>query len=134
MKSALTESWLFSNLAPNELAALSRIAQQAAFKKGDFVLRESTANDSLWIIAEGQVGVFKQNESQARATLNPGDLFGEMSWLDGFPASSSIRVESERCVLLRISFKALDDYLANAPDLHVQLLRRFAINLSHRLR
>lgn len=134
VKSTIQNTWLFSDLNSAEIEGLCHIAQTQNFNKGQDIVSAGKNNDSLWIVGEGQVSIYPNGVPIAVAKLESGDIFGEMSWLDGFPAGSTVRVTSPTCTLVRIPFQRLNDVLAASPDLHVQVLRKFAINLSHRLR
>lgn len=133
MQTALQNSWLFSDLTRVELAHLAGVATFEKFADKIALLQAGQKNDSLWIVVSGRVGVHRKNGEQAVATLQAGDIFGEMSWLDGYPASSFV-VADGPCEVVRLRFQKLNEFLDANPELHIQILRKFAINLSHRLR
>lgn len=133
LNAALQNSWLFSDLNFDELTQLAAISSSEKFPDKMTLLQAGQKNDSLWVLVHGQVSVHKKIGEKAVATLEAGDIFGEMSWLDGNPASSFI-VAQGPCEVLRLRFQKLNDFLDGNPELHIQILRKFAINLSHRLR
>lgn len=137
MNHQLTANWLLSDLMPDEAARLYKHALLLTMNAGTSLITANKPNDSLWIIVSGRVGVIAQNdkgvESQV-AELLEGDLAGEMSWLDGHPASASTVVLDQGTQVLRITFHEFEKFLGTHPDAHIQILRKFAINLSHRLR
>lgn len=65
---------------------------------GERLVREGEANDALYLIESGSVGIWRA-EDDARhrlhlATLGPGDSFGEMSALKGEAASATLVAET----------------------------------------
>lgn len=137
MSELVGQCWLLRDLSGNEIEALLSHVEKASFERGDFIIERGRKNDSLWIVVSGEVGVVRPGtESSTRdivKTLGRGDLFGEMSWLDGQSASTSLAA-LDACDVLRIRFKHFDKFLGANPDAHINVLRKFAINLSHRLR
>jgi CRP-like cAMP-binding protein len=135
MKNFLTQNWLLRDLTPVEVEALFLVTTPLKYESGKTLIEAGKTNDSLWIIVSGRVDILnpKVDPSRVLASLGSGELFGEMSWLDGQKASAST-VAGENTQILRISFKDFDQFLGRFPEAHIGILRKFAINLSHRLR
>ncbi len=132
----LRKTWLLNDLDPTELKALADACVETTVSPGKSVLAKDQKNDSLWIVAKGNVAVQdKDNSGVLRrvAELKEGDIFGEMSWLDGQAASTWVTAGAD-CVLLRISFEDFNAILNQYLEAQVQVLKKFAINLSQRLR
>jgi len=132
----LSKTWLLRDLSADEATLLAQFAEKKVCQSGLRILQKGQKNDFLWIIRKGEVEVLvevKPHEEKVLATLGSGDIFGEMSWLDGGPASSTLRAIRD-VEAYRIPFKNLDKFLWDLPDVHINILRKFAINLSHRLR
>ena len=55
------------------------------FSKGDEVFHEGDPGDAAYIVENGSVGIFKTTEGEKihLATMNDGELFGEMAIIDG---------------------------------------------------
>ncbi|MBL4690735.1 MAG: cyclic nucleotide-binding domain-containing protein [Rhodospirillales bacterium] len=55
------------------------------FSKGDEVFHEGDPGDAAYIVENGSVGIFKTIEGEEihLATMNDGELFGEMAIIDG---------------------------------------------------
>jgi CRP-like cAMP-binding protein len=135
MIEVLRQTWLLSDLSAEEAEAVLKRSNLNTRHKGDRVIETGAKNDSIWIVLSGRCGVVAGEGPAMRtvAEIPVGGLFGEMSWLDGQSASASI-VALEKSELIRIRFDDLDAFLAQHPDVHINMLRKFAINLSHRLR
>ena len=136
MEDFIVRAWLLSGLMPEEASSLAKRASKMALNRGIVLVEAGKSNDSLWIIMSGRVGIFAgAGDSQKQvAELSEGDLLGEMSWLDGHPASASAAVLDNGTEVLRIPFREFEKFLGEFPEAHIQILRKFAINLSHRLR
>ncbi len=90
---------LFADWPPH---ALTKVAGQFAFQDcpaGVEVLREGRPNDAFYLVYEGEFGVRKSG--MPVATLGPGDFCGEMSLLQGTPASADVAaLRKGRCLKL----------------------------------
>lgn len=63
---------------------------EARFADGDWLIREGSRTDSLYILISGEVIVLK-GETEIVRVAEPGAVFGEMSALLDLPYSASVR-------------------------------------------
>ena len=135
MNHLLTQNWLLQDLTATESDTLKEYTTPLRYESGKTLIEAGKKNDSLWIIASGKVDIVdaRLDPPKILASLGQGEIFGEMSWLDGQVASAST-VAFEHTQVLRIRFQDFDAFLSKFPDAHIGILRKFAINLSHRLR
>lgn len=127
---------IFSGLGPAALQQLASIASEESFKLGDFVFREGSPGDALYLLLTGKVRISREVAGmgeEALAILAPGDYFGEMSIIDGAPRSADARVH-ERCGLLVIKKADMEDLLFLDKDLAYEILWSWVRTLSARLR
>lgn len=98
------------------------------------VTREGEPADALHIVLEGLLGVrVRSMGSEPIGTLGPGEIVGEMSFIEGLPASATVQaIESSLILSLRRS--VLDEKLAADAPFAARLYRAFARSLSGRLR
>ncbi|MBM3876248.1 MAG: cyclic nucleotide-binding domain-containing protein [Verrucomicrobia bacterium] len=90
---------LFAEWHPQPLLRASSAFTFRDFKPGDRVIEENKANDSFWLVHEGQFEVRVQG--QHKRTLGPGDFCGEISLLRNQPASAQVTaVGAGRCLRL----------------------------------
>jgi CRP-like cAMP-binding protein len=67
------------------------------FEKGDVIFREGDVGDCLYVIREGAVDITLGN--RVLKLMQPGDIFGEMSLIDGEPRSANAVARAETTVI-----------------------------------
>jgi CRP-like cAMP-binding protein len=85
---------LFAGVSRSEIHVVLAACKMQTFLVGDEIFSEGDAGDSLWIIEAGHVEVFKTikgNVDRVLDSFTPGQVFGEMSFLDGSRRSASAR-------------------------------------------
>lgn len=93
----LKKSELFADWVDRELMEASAHFQSNKFQRGDNILTQGQANDSLFLIYEGQVVVSK--DGQIVAELGRGDFFGEISLLRSVPVTADITAATDVIIL-----------------------------------
>jgi len=86
------------------------------FLEGETIFKEGEIGDEIYLIEEGEVEIFKEIEGKEKviAILKKGEVFVEMSVLDGKPRSASARALKD--TVLRIMNKeALIEYIRQNP-------------------
>lgn len=111
---ALRGLTFFADLTDDELEAVAGIVKLQEFKTGATVFSDGEAGDSLYIIKKGEVKACKvapDGELFTLTLMNEGEIFGEMSFLDGRPRSASIIaiMDIELFVIERENFEKLVD-------------------------
>lgn len=76
--------------------------EKRVYPSGALVLREGECGEGLYVIESGYVSVIRETSEGpvVLAERQVGDVFGEMSLIDGAPCSATIRAEEELHVLL----------------------------------
>jgi uncharacterized membrane protein len=88
----LREVKLFALLDDEESESLCSLMETAHFDKGDTVFNAGDAGDSIYIIRSGRVEVYIENYEGHKIILRenePGDVFGDISLLDGGPRTAT---------------------------------------------
>jgi CRP-like cAMP-binding protein len=137
-----TEPWvkscpLFWDMTPAELAEVRHRLASESYPRDEVILREGKSFQVLWIIAQGECEVFKMvrpGVEQRLTILDPGSVFGEMSFFQPAPHSASVRAMTEVEVmrLSREQFASLQEccptvvhkMLINAVRILAERLRR----------
>lgn len=110
----LREMPFFQDLSDNEVAVVSSVVRKQDFKLGDTIFKESEDGQSLYIIRKGEVKACKtapDGELFTLTIMKDGDIFGEMSFLDGRPRSATVVAVSdiETYVIEKKDFETLVD-------------------------
>lgn len=107
------------SLRPDELEQLAEGAPLHLFKAGDAVIRQGEIGASMFVLAEGLLHVFVENEKDKQrvkvAQLTPGEEFGEMSFLTGAPRRATI-VAATDALVFEISKDRLHGILQRRPE------------------
>jgi len=122
---------LFAGFGSAELKRFARNLYPRKHQAQELILKEGEEAVGFYIVSSGQVEVVKNMggpKETVLATLGPGDFFGEMALLDGYPRSACIRAleDGECLVMSRWDFLA---QLKSSPDLAAQVLRTLASRL-----
>ncbi len=123
---------LFSNLDDVELAAIANLCRQRSVPKGSILFYEDDPGTSCYILTDGSVKIVVNSQDGREhilGLLRPGDLFGEMSLLDGEPRSAAA-VAVEESKVLTIQRDEFMSQLKADPTLTLKLL----VVLTRRLR
>jgi PAS domain S-box-containing protein len=84
------------------------------FKSDDIIFLEGDDSRDLYVLASGQVAVFK-GDKKIRELSRPGSLFGEVSFLLGSPRTASVRAKNE-VTLIRIPKEEIELFLDKFPE------------------
>lgn len=118
---------LFEALTKKELEAIRRASQEVNFPAGRIIVTEGETGAAFHLVLEGKAKVI--TGGRTRATLGPGDYFGEMSLIDHGPRSATVKAETPVRTLSLVSWDFLP-LLDHMP----QLARKMLVIMSQRLR
>ena len=98
------------------------------YEKGAPIFFEGDPGDAMFIVESGSIGIVKEVEGETirLATLNDGELFGEMAIIDGGKRMASA-VAQEDSVVLRIPHETMEAKLTEY-DPFLQALIKILIN------
>lgn len=121
----------FSELSAEDLEPLAQVAVTRKFPGGTRVFTEGDRGDTCYLIKFGGVRVTRQH-SDGRvitlASLNPGDIFGELAMFDGELRSASIEAVGDLEVLALVG-EDVRLLLSKHPRVTVKLLASLARRL-----
>jgi CRP/FNR family cyclic AMP-dependent transcriptional regulator len=121
----LGKSRLAVELNDAERRTLAAAMTLRDLKHGEVLVQEGSADDHLYVVASGVLGVVKGAGTDAEVTLNatrPGDLMGELSFLDGATRYASLVALSDARVL-GLSRDALEGLLETHPKVVYHVMR-----------
>jgi CRP-like cAMP-binding protein len=135
MAAALEATRFFPFLEPAEESALFSNAPAKLFEREQVVIEQNAPLRAVFLIEDGSVRVERKERGQMipLAILSSGELFGEMSFVDGAPTSA--RVVADEPTRLRVVDEAMvDDLNKKDPSFTGRLYRSIAAILVERLR
>ncbi|MCA3218461.1 MAG: cyclic nucleotide-binding domain-containing protein [Burkholderiales bacterium] len=89
----LRSTKLASELSDAQVQTLAGVMELKDLKEGEVLVREGVADEHLYVIVSGVLGVVKNAGAAEQVTMNTlsaGDLAGELSWLDGAQRYASL--------------------------------------------
>src|SRR4051812_18346084 len=86
-------------------------------KKGELLFKEGDKSRAMYLLKSGMIRLFTRrgNTNIEIDTIRPGQILGELAFLDGNPRSLSGEALSE-CELIEISGPMFIDVLSKTPD------------------
>jgi len=119
-------------LTDNDWSLIADRSKHVKFSSGEVVIQESRTARTVYLILRGKAKV--DNAAKAKiAEIGPGEIAGEMSFMERAPAAASVIAEEE-VEALAIDWKSLEDLFELFPHLASRFYRSLAVNLSRRLR
>ena len=118
-------------LSHNDWMLLLDRAQPVNFRKGDVLVQQASESKTLFIIAAGKVRV--SISGKVLAQIGPGEICGEMAFLEDSRPSATATAEDE-VQAFSIEWKTLIELFELFPHVASRFYRSLAVNLSRRLR
>ena len=84
---------LFADLDKRELQGLASSMKERTFNTGQTIASEGQTGIGFFVIADGTAKVTQGDEE--RATLGPGDYFGEIALIDDGTRTASVTADSD---------------------------------------
>jgi len=134
---------LFQGLQDYQLELISHLLKPFSVAQGEYILREQTQGDQIFILFEGKVKVTKElikgfDDQEAGekmlATLSSDSYptFGENGILDKNTRSANV-IAIAPCQLYTLSQKDFDDFAVDHPSVAYTLMKNVASIQSERL-
>jgi CRP-like cAMP-binding protein len=125
----------FPHLTPDDVTLILARATRTTYGPGEQIIAEGARREAIFILRSGSALVQKDHLGSPVpvAMLGPGELIGEISFVDHSTASASVLAAetSEVDVLEGPEVQAL---LASNPGLATRFYSSLAVTLAHRLR
>src|SRR5208283_2113457 len=119
-------------LTPNDWTLLADKATRVYFAKGETLVHKGQTTNGVYLLIKGAARV--QIASRAvRPEIGPGEICGEMSFLQDEPASVSV-VARQDVEAYHLDRATLDTLFEIFPHLASRFYRSLATNLSRRMR
>jgi len=129
--SVLKKLEFFSYFNDEELKAASEIMNEVDYLPGKVIFDEGAEGKTLHIIKSGEVKISKKDpegREQVLALLKEGDIFGEMSFLDGRPHSATVTtVHSTR--ILKIEKADFEELIEKHPKASYKIMKNIVFQV-----
>jgi CRP-like cAMP-binding protein len=113
---------LFRYFTDAERDRIERIGELRYIRPNEFLIRAGDHDATLYTIEEGHLDIVTPTLSII-ATVGPGDVLGEVSFLDDSPRATSVRSGEEPVTVRAWDKRSLSEGLAFEP----QVLAKFAV-------
>ena len=118
---------LFRYFTDDERHRIERIGEVKTVREDQYLIRSKDKDATLFAVEEGHLDIVVDRDGKevVVATVGPGDVLGEVSFIDDSARSTSVRAGEENAVVRGWDKKALSDALAKEPE----LLAKFSVAL-----
>ncbi|HPW55555.1 MAG: cyclic nucleotide-binding domain-containing protein [Thermoanaerobaculaceae bacterium] len=125
----------FRHFSDSQLFQLGQVGRSETYRHAQVIMREDYEERDVFVILSGRVQVCRRSPigTQTLATLGVGDVFGDVSYLDGRPRSSTI-LGLDQGTVLRFPAHDLERLTATNRELGVALLWTFWHSLAAKTR
>jgi len=127
---------LFDDLSAGDLRTVARHMNFIEVEKGDTVFTEGDKGNYMCFVVDGMLDVIKQTETHRQvliSSLARGRSIGEMSVIDNFPRSATVKARTPSTLLV-LTRDAFEQILSSHPQLGIKLLKSLARLVSMNLR
>lgn len=128
---------LLKGLTDKELNIVREELISESYKANETIIEEGSLTTDLYLLVEGEVSILKWDENRKfqipLGTLDSGEMFGEMSFMDSTPRSSSVKADSEVRVL-KLSKERLLEGTAEEKEILSKIYLNIALVNINRLR
>jgi CRP-like cAMP-binding protein len=118
---------LFRYFTDDERRRIEKIGEVKTVRADNFLIRARDHDSTLFTVEEGHLDIVTNRDGKeiVLATVGPGDVLGEVSFIDDSPRTVSVKAGEENAVVRGWDRKSLSEALAFEP----QLLAKFAVAL-----
>lgn len=127
---------LFDGLKTNEIENIAKHLSFIELSKDEILFREGEKGNCVCFVVEGTLDVIKQSltgESVIITALHRGRSIGEMSVIDDFPRSATVKARTQ-VKLVILTREGFDLLLKENPQVGIKILKKISRLLSLNLR
>jgi CRP-like cAMP-binding protein len=127
---------LFDSLKTNEIKNIAKHLSFIELSKDEILFKEGEKGNCVCFVVEGTLDVIKQSltgESVIITALHRGRSIGEMSIIDDFPRSATVKARTQ-VKLVILTREGFDLLLEENPQVGIKILKKISRLLSLNLR
>lgn len=127
-------SYLLAWFNQSDIDWLLTVSQKKSINTGTYILQERERSPYLFILIEGLFGIeTSRKKGSFDIKLGPGEILGEMSFIDNSLPSASVKA-LENATVLAIDKGILEEKLNSDKDFAARFFRAISAVLANRLR
>jgi CRP-like cAMP-binding protein len=125
--------FVFGQLTDQDVIWLAGVGRRRRLARGAILIQEAVPVDTLYIVLEGKLEVLAGPQHRGVAQLLPGEMVGEMSFIDARPPSATVRAAGD-AVVYAVAKTRLQEALAQDAAFAARFYKAIATFLSDRVR
>lgn len=132
----VNEIQVFDEFTDKEVLTISKFSEKKYFQRSEVVFQESSVDSSLYVVLKGQLEALahtSEGKEIPLSKIDEGEVFGELSFLDGKSRSATI-IALDDVELLEITRDDFNKLREGHPDIASKLIMDLARVVSLRLR
>ena len=114
---------LFSDCSNRDLQTIGRVVKDIDHRAGTVIAREGEPGVGLFVIVDGEAEVTIGGKK--KATLGPGEFFGEIALLDGGPRTATVTATTD-VKLLGLTEWVFRGLMQEHPSIAIKTLQQMA--------
>jgi CRP/FNR family transcriptional regulator, cyclic AMP receptor protein len=119
-------------LTPNDWALLIDRAEEVSFQKDEILIQKGRQAKMIYFLVKGTARIEADFKAKV-AQIGPGQISGEMAFLENDVASATVTAEEE-LKAYAVEWSELGDLFELFPHMASRFYRSLAVILAHRLR
>lgn len=113
---------LFKNLPKATIKKIATFPEAKIIEKGTTIIKEGEKGDSMFVILQGEVDVFKTDKQIKVATLKAGTFVGEGALVSGAPRNATVITASDTKVAF-FNLEAFNKLIVSDPSIPIILMQ-----------
>ena len=137
IRSFLKDIEIFKGLVSDDLNTVADICLIKKFTEGESVFSKDDAPEDMYVLKSGRcdvkIAAGGVAETYTIYALNPGDIFGEVGFVDGSSRSATVKCAKE-CEVIALPREAFATLCGDKPQIGHIVMKNIAVILAKRLR
>jgi len=131
----------FGSLTAGQIKAMSMIAEQLEYKKGDVICEEGKPAEGFYLLLDGGVSLYYKSEEEFHpetrkeflvGEIDPGEVFAISTLIEPFIYTSTVKAEKD-CSVVKFSSVEIKKLVDKDPRLNCALMKGIAKAAMERL-